>query len=490
MANPGSPKYTDLPLQIAGSTKFGRYPKISIEESFNIIVSDGWIVPFAGFKNVATISAHGIGRGIYSSSKLNKMFAVINDGIYVFDSGLSYQRVFTMPTSVGDVFISENNNVTNGGEVAFSDSHNLYIYKNNTNSVTPLFGGTAMGQLGFVPGYLTYQNGRFICPDLLGNQWRLSDINQSSDYANWPTDAQHVGAIQTKPDTSVACIRMPGQGNMLLVFGSNVAEKWYDIGAAQFPYQRSQSDNFDYGCLNPATIGESENIVCWLGVNEKSGPTIMMTNGGQVKQISTDGIDFKLSTLTNPANSYGFMFKQDGHLFYVITFIADQLTYAYDFNTEAFYTLTDETLGNFHATRVAFFNDQYYFVSIEDGNLYQLGTQFTNYDYGNGRVFEIPRIRILPQIKQDDQSYFLAGYTGFTIEQGITSRTQRVDLSLSKDGGYSFGSTQSITLNPLGKRQNRLMYWNLGISNTLVQQFRFYGLDRFVATNGITGVFQ
>lgn len=490
MANPGAEKYKDVPINIAGSTKFGRYPKMSSEQSFNIIVSDGWVVPFAGFKNVAAISPNGIGRGIYSSTKLNKMFAVIDDGIYVFDSSLAYQRIFTMPTSQGNVFISENNNVTNGGEVVFSDSQNLYIYKALTNTVVQRDGGNTGGTLGFVPGYLTYQNGRFVCPDLLGNQWRLSDINQGAEYANWPTDAQHVGAIQTKPDKSVACIRMPGQGNMLLVFGSTVAEKWYDVGAAQFPYQRSQSDNFDYGCLNPATIAESENIVCWLAINEKSGPTIMMTNGGQIKHISTDGIDFKLATLVNPFNSYGFMFKQDGHLFYVITFVDDELTYAYDFNADAFYTLTDENLSYFPAKRVAFFNDQYYFVSINDGNLYQLGSQFTNYDYGNGDVRDAPRIRILPEIAQPDQSYFITGYTGFTIEQGITNRTQRVDLSLSKDGGINFGSSQGITLNALGKRQNRLMYWNLGISNTLVQQYRFYGFDRFVATNGITGIFE
>ncbi len=393
-------------------------------------------------------------------------------------------------TSTGDVFISENNNVTKGGEVVFSDSQNLYIYRNNTNDIVTLFGGILPGQLGFRPGYLSYQNGRFVSPDLLGNQWRLSNINNASLLSDWPTDSQHVGAIQTKPDTSVACIRFPGLGNLLYVFGETVAEPWQDIGAQLFPYQRSTSSNVDYGCLNPATIAESEDIVCWLGVNEKSGPTIMYSNGRTVDHLSTDGIDFKLGQLTNPSNSYAFMFKQYGHLFYVITFPDDGLTYAYDWKQQMFYTLTDEHLSYFVAKRVAFFNGEYYFVSINDGNLYQLGTQFSDYDYGDGDVREIPRIRITPEIRLPDQSYFITGYAGFKIESGITNQVQRVDMSLSKDSGVSFGTVQSKILPGLGKRINRLLWWQQGMSNTITFQFRFYGFERFVGTDGVVGVFQ
>lgn len=487
MANPGSPKYTDMPINITGSNTFGRYPWMSSSQTFNMIVSDQTLVPFGGYKRVVKINPTGIGRGIYSSNKLNKMFAVIDDGIYTFNTSLSKVLVGNTATTSGDVFISENN----AGQVAFSDSLNLYIYDNNTNIITRLLGGGSQpAQLGFVPGYLTYQNGRFISPDLSSNQWRLSDPNQADMISHWPPDTRHVGAIQTKPDTSVACIRFPGRGNLLLAFGETVAEHWTDMGLNLFPYQRSQNSNLDYGCLNPATIAESENHVCWLAVNEKSGPTIMYTDGGDINHLSTDGIDFKLANLTDPGNSYGFMVMLDGHLFYVITFVTDKITYAYDFNVKAFYTLTDENFSYFIAKRVAFFNDQYYFVSINDGNLYQLGTQFETYDYGNGKVREIPMVRIISEFRLPDQSYFIAGYTGFKIESGIASTEQRVDLSISRDSGVSFGNVQSMILPTLGNRLNKLMWWNLGMANTMTLQFRFYGLKRFLAVDGILGVYQ
>jgi hypothetical protein len=473
---PGDQKYKEIPLKIVGGNKFGRYPVMSSEETFNMIISDGWNVPFAGYRNVQTINPTGQGRGIYSSPKLQKMFAVIDNNIYKFDTQLIRTKVGQTNTYSGDVFIAENN----AGQVAISDLQNIYIYDNATNNVT-------QAVTSFTPGYITFQNGRFISPDTSTNQWRLSDPNNG---LSWPFGSQYVGSVQTKPDNAAACIRVPGRGNMLYVFGRIVGEPWYDIGANLFPYQRSTSSNIDYGCLNPATIAEMDNIVCWLGANEKSGPVIMYTSGGDIKHISNDGIDFKLAELTNPGNSYGFMFKQDGHICYVLTFPDDNLTYLYDFNTGTFFTLTDEYMNYFIAKRVVFFNNKYYFVSFRDGNLYELSSEITNYDYSNDQIYEIPRIRVTPNIRLPDQSRFVCGYTGFTIEQGSNSTIQRVDMCVSKDGGVNFSSNVSKVLNPIGRRANRLMFWQLGAANDLVHQFRFWGQGRFVVSDGIAGIYQ
>ncbi len=513
---PGSPRYTDYPLVIAGSTKFGRYNKMSSEATYNMILSDNWLVPFAGYQNKVTLNTTGSGRGIYSSAKLKKLFAVVDNNVWMFDTALSKRVVGNMFTFLNDVFITENN----AGQILFSDGQRLYVY----DSATSTFKISGVDfTINFTPGYVTFQNGRFISPAATsaGNFiWALSDPNNG---LSWPDDAQHRGLLQTKADKVVASIRFPGRGNLLLVFGSTVTEQWQDVGAQLFPYQRSQSTNIDYGCINPATIAESENIVSWIAANEKSGPVIMYTNGGEVKHISTDGIDFQLAQLKNPTNVYGFMFKQDGHLFYVATWPADRLSYAYDFNTDKFYTLCDENMDAFIAKRVAFFNNRYFFVSIKDGNLYELSSEFTTYDYGDGNVFEIPRIRVTPSIVMPDQSRFVAGYTGFTIEQGqfdypdtdtrfilgtensdeISTQNHtvligggedrrnnvpRIDFCVSKDGGVNFGSNVSINMRPQGVRQNRLMWWRLGAANDLVQQYRFWGFQRFVAFNGITGV--
>lgn len=479
----------DMPLKIVGSTSFGRYPKISVEQTFNMIISDNWLVPYAGYKRVKELINSGVGRGIYSSPRLGRMIVVVDNNVYSFNNRLSYSIIGETNTFSGDVFISENNN----DQIAICDRQTIYIYNWSTGAFTD-------AMLDFTPGYVTYQDGYFIAPnlDIADNAatWRLSAVG---DGLSWPDDSQHVGAIQTKGDYAQAAVRVPGKGNLLLVFGKTVAEPWYDVGAKLFPYQRSTSSNIDYGVANASTIAESEEMVAWVGSNEKSGPVIMYSTGTDINQISNDGINFRLAQLNNPSNAYGFFFKQDGHLFYQVTFPdpRDNLTLTFDFNTQKIFTLTDENMAYHIAKRVAFFNNAYYFVSFNDGNLYELSSNYTDYDYGDGKVYEIPRIRTCPTLRLPDGSPFSVNSSTFILEQGTdplnvsnTDYQPRVDMSMSKDGGESFGSDVSKPINRIGKRKNRMVWWAMGRCNEYTPQFRFVGLGRFVATDGITSIYQ
>ena len=111
-------------------------------------------------------------------------------------------------------------------------------------------------------------------------------------------------------------------------------------------------------------------------------------------------------------------------------------------------------------------------------------------------------MRVCNNIRLDTQEYFIANDVGFTIEQGDTPYQHqiangdpiytppRVDLSISINGGESFGNSIGYDLNPLGKRKNKLLWWQLGAANDLVCQFRFWGFGRFVAYDGIVNIRQ
>lgn len=468
-----SPTLQQLPLDIVGSTTFGRYPKISLSQTFNMIISDDWLVPYAGHKKVVSIAQNGQGRGIHASNKSQQLILVIDDSVYTISKNLGMAKVGTLDTFDGDVFIDENN----GKEIAICDKSNIYIFNYGNNTFQK-------AALDFIPGYVSFQDTYFIAPDLNSTEWRLSGNN---DGLTWLRDAAHTGTFQTKADSPVAAVRIPGKGNLLFVFGKIVTEPWYDLGYQLFPYQRNSYDNIDYGTSNPATIATSDKFICWLGINEKSGPVIMYSTGGDPQQISNDGINFKLSKLAHPENAYGFLFKQDGHLIYQLTFPdpKDNLTLAFDFTTNKFFTLTDEHMNYHIAKRVVFFNNTYYFVAFNDGNLYELNTKYTTYDGA-----EIPRIRVCSHNRMPDSSRFVATNASFTLEQGEDSDLQAIDMSISKDGGQSFSNYSRKDLNAKGYRQNRLNWWDMGITNDLVAQFRFWGYGRFVATDGFVSVYQ
>lgn len=517
MVNSRSQSFTSVPLDIVGSTSFGRYPKISVEQTFNMIASDDFLVPSAGYVTRNVIETPGNGRGIYSSVRAKLMFVVVNNNIYSLNANLNPTLIGSINTFEGDVFISENN----GDQIAFCDQSSLYIYNYFTGQFTK-----AALPAGVIPGYVTFQNGYFIVPDTQTSAWYLSSPNDGTNWLWGPGGTPVSGAVETKADKAIAAVRFPGRGNLLIVFGKTVAELWYNIQSNQiFPYQRSESVNIDFGCLNAATIAAEQEIVVWVGRNEKAGPVIVYTTGGDIQRLSNDGIDFRLSHLVFPERSYAFFFKQDGHLLYQVTFYdpADNLTLQYDFNTQKFFTLTDEYM-NFHiARRISFFNGKYYFVSNSDGNLYEMSSLITTYD---GQ--EIPRIRTCRNIRMPDSSRFSVQNITFTMEMGAegpdanyrpnvfptylttqdnldittenniplvttpfyatTPQAPRVDLSVSKNGGEKFGSYGYKLVNRLGLRQNRVNYWNLGIANDFVPQFRFFGMGRFVATDGIVSI--
>ena len=459
----------ELPVTIVGGNGFGRYPLISREETFNLIVSDGFLVPFAGYKKILTIAEKGQGRGLFNSVRFGNLVTVIDNGVYIIGATLHAQRIGSLETFEGDVQIAENEKE----EIAICDHKDIFIFNYRESTFKK-------SELDFVPGYVSYHNGRFLSCDSERAEWRLCDEENSH---RWPADASHVGEFQTKADNPLAVIPLPGRGSTIFVMGSIVSECWSDIGLNLFPYQRASSFNIDYGCLNPATLASSDQFIVWLASNEKSGPVIMLSDGGSTKQISTEGINFKLSQLKNPRNAYGFLFKQDGHLLYVITFPEDQVTYAYDFTTQLFFTLTDAQMKAHIAKRAVFYNNSYYFISFIDGHIYELNSRYT--DDNN---HEIPRIRVTPSIRSANSEFFIAKKLTIPIEQGNSQSLQRIDLSISKDGGESFSSNISKTLNPTAHRQNRLIWWQLGRANNLTLQLRFWSLDRFVVGNGLLGI--
>jgi hypothetical protein len=528
------PNFKQIPLNIVGSSVFGRYPKISIEKTYNMFISDNFLVPYAGYQLAVLSSMLGNGtegRGIYASTKLGRMVVVINSNVYLVnlfydqDNQMNFDQqvslIGTLQTSVGVVYIAENNKP----QIAISDGTAIYVYD---TTLSPNF---QTATIDFVPGYITFHDTYFIAASMGTNIWRLSGNN---DGLSWPDESPNVGALETKADNVQAVVRFPSKGNMVLVMGSTVTESWYDTGAQLFPYQRTNNFSIDYGCLNPATIAYMDEMVVWLAQNEKSGPIVMYTDGGPPTKITTDGFDYVFSQLTEPADSQGFLYRQDGHLIYHLNFYTDNLSLFYDFSTQKIYHACDQNLNYFIAATVAFFNNQYYFVTKNDGNLYAFDTIFTDYqtvDKDNNIVtFEIPRIRTCQNIRMPSQEYFIANDIGFTIESGETDYYQqnlgsiflitqdsnfiitqdsnflilqqeastgigpnsvpRVDLSISTDGGATFGSDFAYVLPPIGIRKNRLMWWQAGIVNDLVCQFKFWSFGRFVVTDGVVNIRQ
>lgn len=518
----------EVPVNVVGSSTFGRYPKISLEKTYNMYISDDWLINYAGFQKIADILPHGEGRALFHSVRGQFLLVVVSSAVYVLQANLVPQFVGTLQTTSGEVFVDENLS----SQICIVDGEAAYIY-NYTNNTLTTQTLTFLGNP-IIPSYVCYHNTFF----LIGSS-TISD-NSQNWYAFQMASPTTISlntqfSLQTKPDSAVAVKRVPGKGNNVIVFGTTVAEVWTQIGGLE-NYRRVQSFNIDSGVVSNSTIAANDQFVVWLGQNENNSPVIFVSDGASIKEISTDGIDHVLGNLVHPESSTAFFFKEDGHLFYQLTFFdpSDNLSLFYDFTTAKFFHVCDQNI-NFHPARQAvYFNKKTYFISLNDASIYQMATEFLTYNYDlnqNAMGDEIPRIRICKSIRLENSDRFRVLRFTFWIEQGVTTTylmtpppTQcdgllitetggnfivteqglmilaefgqcvsvfdipRVDLSFSKNGNQSFSNIIGNPLNPAGVYRNQIRWHRMGHANEFTIQLRFWGFQRFVVKDGVASV--
>lgn len=550
-----TPNAEQIPVDVVGSSTFGRYPKISSAFTQNMYISDDWLVVFPGYKKALAAVVASQGRGLFHSVRGNILIAVIGSGVYRIDSNFNVTFIGNIATEAGEVFMDENLN----NQIAIVDGLNVYITNHSLPTNLTVQTGGPLGT-NLIPNYVTFHDTFF----LFGNAQTNNNGAQwyAFSYATDTTIAVTTQlALQTKPDYAIAVKSIPGQSNNVLVFGRTVCEIHTNIGGTQ-NYRRNSTVNVDFGCLSVSTIASSDKYVVWLGANQSNSPVIMVYHGQSADSISTDGIDFLLNRINFPAQSTALFYKQDGHLFYQLTFFhpKDNLTILYDFDTQKFFHLTDQN-DNFHPAReTVYFNLKTFFLSLTNGALYQTSTDLTTYDenvvpyssseYDPTLVFDIPRTRITESIRRADSARYIANSFVFTMEQGtdpavtglsiasaypnaiitednfnppnvdvvtevgeitvvaeintnpvIPGEIQpyliptdlvyipRVDMSISKDSGITWGNTVSRNMHPIGERQNIITFGNLGRANDLTVKLRFWGHGRFIVGNGVMDIY-
>jgi len=575
-----TPNGTSQKLDIVGGSTFGKYSKISAAKTFNMYVSsagiegsenqENWMVGFPGYHRVLNLLPFpnpypnpplqpdevpaGAGRGIFYSVRGNFILVVVNSVVYRLSPTLGQTTIGPLNTSSGEVFMAENLN----SQICIVDGQDAWVYQ---YSATVKFekqtdGALATGAL--VPNYVEYHNTFF----LFGNG------NTSSNGAFWyvyqfnPAGAPPVGslilqltvggqfALQTKADSALAVKRIPARSSNVLVFGKTVCEVWTQTGGVE-NYTKNPALSINYGCQSVSTIAGGAELLVWLGINEEESPVICAYDGAKLQNISTDGIDKLLGSIRHPETSTAMLYREDGHLFYILTFYDEQdnLTLMYDFNTGLFSNLTNQDM-NFHPARgIVYFNLKTYFISLRNAALYEMDSSITYINenlprtnaqspYNFNLVYEMQQMRITSNIRLANSDRFVVNGLNITLEQGcdedytgvdiidgiitetITSPpltqivtefgdiivtedsgsgttggliarpdyTPRIDLRFSKDGGVTWSNYVSRSLHALGYRQNILHWEGMGATNDICFCFRYWAVSRIVLNNGIVEI--
>jgi len=529
-----------LPVDIVGSSTFGISTKISAQKTYNMYETDGWMASYIGFLSIYGGFINGNIRRIFSSVVSNLLVIVSGDTVYSVQVIVDYNSfpttyqpivgiIGTLNTVSTPVYMAEDVS----GNILISDTINLNVYSPQGPNI---FYPVSLAAAQVTPGYVWFHDNRFImtCSAVTsGSQsqnfnvtpfWILSEYTvEPQPLVSFPGGTQFTGIMSSKAGFSVGGSYVPSKGNLILVMGQNVTEAWFDVGAQLFPYQKSTAFNIDYGCTNPDTIARLDQYVVWLGTNEQTSAMLFMSDGGVPKPIVTDGIDRLLSTLQFPNQAEAYIFRRNNRIFYHINFTGDNFSLFYDIQKDKIYHASDKDFNCFPLSQVVMLNNEYYAISTSTNLLYVVPSDVYTQD-----GFEAPYVRVGKTQLLEDQSVFIANDIGFTIREGdtipqyraglpyylvtqdqkflITSDTQynlvtsqndnsdvyypRVDFCFSIDGGYTYSQIVGYDLNALGMRQNMLRWWGMGRCNSFTPQFRFYGVNGFVCTDGILNIRQ
>jgi len=517
---------TQAEIKIVGSSTFGRYPKISLEKTYNMFISDDWLVSYPGFKKVLEINANSEGRGLFHSIRGNFLIYVVGSSVYKITTGIGSIKVGNLSSSTGEVFMDENLS----SQICIVDGIDAYIYNWSNKSLTKQ-------NFAYAPGFVSYHNSFFLIAQEPTQphpeNWFVYQFLNDTEIVQLASNAGGTFSIQTKPDVCLAVHRIPGRGNNIIAIGSAVSEVYTQVGGSE-NYRRNSSFNINSGCVSKSTIACADTLVCWLGQNENNSPTIMFTDGSNIEQISTDGINYQLQEIQFPEQSTAFFYKQDGHLFYQLTFYnsADNLSLVYDFNTSKFFHVTDWRLNYHPARQVVFFEEKTYFASLSEGSIYQMDTNIIDQINVVGDVegHNIPRIRICNTVRQGSTKPFRVNEVVFVMEQGVNSFPQMridssnctdimitedgnvmiseggaemqgedgicatninrpcVDMSISKNGAQTFSGGVRRYLNAEGHYRNMISWHRLGFANEFTVQLEFSGMQRFVINDGLADI--
>lgn len=315
-----------IPIDIAGPHDPSRYPQVSNEQLHNMYLSKQSVgvclFPYPGYKLINSTIGDTNPRALFYSDVYEALIGVFGKNIYIIRSPEKSPEIINanipLSTSDGRVYIAES---VDAKQVMFVAGGEVYLVDNKDGDT---FQNVAIPQ-DVVPSNIIYKDASFIICDTKSSRWYVSAVNNGKV---WNTDNR--GRIDSR------CVALGQAGKQVLVFGTDETTVFYDAGTIPFPWQEVRSTFINYGCIAAASVAQGFGLCAWLATNRQASATIMVSDGSMPRPISNDNIDALIDDLEFPDRCEGFLFQQDGHLFYQLNFYSDRVSIAYDFTSKNF----------------------------------------------------------------------------------------------------------------------------------------------------------
>ena len=278
---------------------------------------------------------------------------------------------------------------------------------------------------------------------------------------------------------------MKAVGDVLTVYGRCSIEFWTRSDSEGMTWVRTNyTSNSSLGVKSARTVGVFNNVQGFLGCGNRNGFGVYIINGTEINKISPTWLDELLfeSTLNN-VFAYGYSYSN--HSYYVIHFKDKsnrERSFGYDLISGDWHERTslDITTGKFETTHYV------YPIFNREGKLILGGYRTKRYtclfearkdywyeDLNSTVKTSFIRGRQTPLIIDSERSFLvnalsIEGNFGNCDDRTITPECM---LEISRDGGYTYGSTVVRKLPLTGEYKKRVAWNNLGMVRNCVVKF-------------------
>jgi hypothetical protein len=421
--------------------------------------------PTPGLRRLSGIAGGigGTGQGLYTTIK-GDLFAAAGGNLYY----VSPQYAFTKIASVSpNHLVSMSDNADAGAMIVVDGTSRGLSVDLNTRKPTVItdaafYGGT---KVDFVDGY-------FVLNVPGNNEFYIS--NQYSTTFNPLYFAGKTGGGD--PILLAVCLHRE-----IWLLGTETSEVWYNTGNTDFPYQPLQGVFIQHGLAATGSVATQDLSIYWLAQNKQGQGIVMRGNGYKATRISTHAIENEIQSYSKLSDARAFIYQQEGHVFYVLTFPSAGATWVFDEATNLWHqrgeVLADGTVGQYPAAAATVAYGENIFQDIYDGSLYAPDLTYGQYDVLAPRRQEMLHIRSFPHLINDGKrlvySRFIADMeTGTSVEEfnnpgavgDVIPANSFLNLRTSDNRGKTFSMPVRQTFGATGEDRVQILFTRLGIS--------------------------
>ena len=420
----------------------------------NLPVRGCWVLPGQA-QGIAVI-----GSGCY-------LVTIVSQGSSTTPGVINLTSVGTLVTTSGQVSIRDNGD---GGVVVIVDGPNGYYYVFGA-------GGSAVGPVGT---FAKITSSAFLGATrvaYIDGWWIFNQPGTPVFYTNAAQYSSNFNAsnFALKDGFSDNLIGVMESKEELWLIGETTTEIWYDAGGQYFAFQRLVGTLLQVGCKAPYSIArfssQGQDGLIWFGRSDRGENVIVRTKGFAAEVVSTPAVSDAIAEYPITSDAFGYTYQEDTHEFYVLTFPTADRTWVFDGSVPLEFAWHqrlsyDPYAAQFHRHRsncYMNFAGMRIVGDYQNGALYQM-TRAVQNDAG----WPILARRRAPHIwtPESRQRAFMASLqVDFAPGQGASSglgANPQATITISRDGGATFGNPFSAPMGATGQYQNRCMWRRLG----------------------------